>query len=345
MERRREASLQAMLRRVGNSRAAGGWLALLMLAGAAWGQSCSTGEDFEAPARAGLEAAAHKYFALAAKGDVAGLKESAIPSVAEAFSGIAGAVQENQAAFAKALSTVKAIYLLTTEGSAPLDRAEFLCGVFGKSGQTASSSVFVLNGLQPGRYGVAILDVTGDDGRYAVSFVLQDVTGEWRLGGYYVKPTLAAGHDSGWFADQARGFAAKGQKHNAWFYFLQARNLATLVPFLSTRETDRLYDEMQKVASADAPEGFPVELAGVGRTYKIKSMFAYGVAGEVNLVVKYEAADVSDTVKTFTENQSVVRALVGKWPELRDGFGAIVARATEASGRDFGTLVQMKELK
>jgi hypothetical protein len=294
-----------------------------------------------------MEAAAGKYFDLAAKGDVAGLRESAIPSVAAAFSGIAAAVQENQAALSKAKSAVKATYLLTAEGTEPLERGEFLCGVFGKSGQTASSSVFVLNGLPPGRYGVVILDVTssGDDARYAVAFVLQDEGGNWKLGGLYVKPVLSAGHDGAWFAERARAFVAKSETHNAWFYFLQARNLATLVPFMSTRETDRLYDEMQKVASPDMPEGFPPELAGAGKAYKIKSAFAYGVAGEVNLVVKYEFADVSDTVKTYAENQAVARALVGKWPELRDGFTAIVVRATEASGKDFGTLVELKDLK
>lgn len=325
--------------------AGGKWLACLVLAGAAWGQSCLTGEDLEGPARAGLEAAARKYFELAVKGDVAGLQGSAISSVAKAFSGIAAAVRENQPSFSKAQMAVRATYLLTAQGDTPLERAEFLCGVFGKSGQTASSAVFVLNGLPPGRYGLVILDATGDGERYATSFVLQDVSGDWKLGGFYVKPVLSAGHDSGWFAERGRAFAAKGQSHNAWFYLLQARNLATLVPFMSTRETDRLYDEAQKVASADAPEGFPAELAGVGKVYKIKSAFAYGVAGEVNLVVKYEYADVSDTVKTYAENQAMAKALVTKWPELREGFGAIVARATEVSGKDFGTLVELKGLK
>ena len=326
---------------------AGPGLVCLVLAAAAWGQICQTSEDLEAPVRARVESAAGKYFDLAGKGDVAGLKSSAIPSVAEAFSGIAAAVQENQASFSQAQSAVRATYLLTAEGDAPLERAEFLCGVFGKSGQTATSSVFVLNGLPLGRYAVVILNVTGkgQDERYAVAFVLQEMAGDWKLGGFFVKPVLSAGHDSGWFAERARRFAAKGQAHNAWFYFLQARNLATLVPFMSTRETDRLYDEAQKVGSADAPEDFPASLDAAGKAYKIKSAFAYGVAGEVNLVVKYEYLDVSDTVKVFAENQAVAKALVMKWPELRDGFGAIVARATEASGKDFGTLVDLKDLK
>jgi uncharacterized protein YcaQ len=178
-----------------------------------------------------------------------------------------------------------------------------------------------------------------------VALVLQQVAGDWKLGGFQVKAVRSGGHDSAWFAEQGRGFAAKGQMHNAWYYLLEARNLATVVPFMSTRATDRLYDEAQKVAPADALDGIPKELAGAEKSYRVKSAFAYGVAGEINLVVKYEAGDVSDSVKAFGENQAVARALIAKWPELRDGFTAIEARATEASGRDFGTLVVLKDLK
>lgn len=320
-----------------------------LLGSAAWGQACLMGEDLEGPVRAKLEAAAAKYFDLAAKGDAAGLKASAIPSVAGDFSGIAAAVQENQASFAKAQAVVRSTFELIAEGDAPLERAEFLCGVFGKSGQTSSSAEFVLNGLPPGQYGIVILDVSNqaapDDGPYSVAFVLQQTNGDWKLGGFQVKAVRSGGHDSAWFAERARAFAAKGEMHNAWYYFLQARNLATVVPFMSTRATDRLYDEAQKVAPADALDGVPKELVTVGKSYKVKSAFAYGVAGEINLVVKYEAGDVSDSVKAFGENQAVAQALVTKWPELRDGFAAIEARATEVSGRDFGTLVVLKDLK
>jgi hypothetical protein len=194
-----------------------------------------------------------------------------------------------------------------------------------------------------------ILDVGNkaapDDGPWALAFVLQLVSGEWKLGGFNVKALRSGGHDSAWFADKGRAFAAKGQKHNAWYYLLEARNLATVAPFMSTRVTDQLYEEAQKVASADAPDGVPKELPGAGKVYKIKNVFAYGVAGEFHLVVKYEAADVSDSVKAFAENQAVARALLAKWPELKDGFSAIEARGTEASGRDFGTVVELRDLK
>ena len=58
-------------------------------------------------------------------------------------------------------ATVRPPFLLIADGAEPMARAEFLCGVFGKSGQTKDSAVFVLTNLPPGKYGVAILDVNG----------------------------------------------------------------------------------------------------------------------------------------------------------------------------------------
>jgi hypothetical protein len=321
----------------------------ILASSGAWGQTCVTSADMETPVRVEIEAASQRYFALAAKGDVAGLKASAIPSVAGDFSGIQAAVLDNQINFSRAQAVVRSMFELIAEGNAPLERGEFLCGVFGKTGQTATSAEFVLNGLPPGRYGIVILDVSNkaapDDGPWAVALVLQQVSGEWKLGGLNVKALRSGGHDSAWFADRGRAFAAKGETHNAWYYLLEARNLATVAPFMSTRVTDQLYEGAQKVAPADAPDGVPKELAGAGKVYKIKNVFAYGVAGEFHLVVKYESADVSDSVKAFAENQAVARALLVKWPELKDGFAAIEARATEASGRDFGTVVELRDLR
>jgi len=61
--------------------------------------------------------------------------------------------------------------------------------------------------------------------------------------------------------------------------------------------------------------------------------------------VKHQAADVSDTGKTFATNMEVMKALVAKYPEFRDAFAGIVARAVEPSGRDYGSMMPMKDIK
>jgi hypothetical protein len=324
-----------------------GVLGMILLALSGWGaaQSCQIGEDIDPVTRSALETTARRYFDLAAKGDAATLRQSAIPSVASDFAGIEAAVKDNQANLAGVQPTVRPPFVLTADAAAPADHAEFYCGVFGAKGQTSGSAVFSLNQLPVGKYGVVILDVPSAAGAMTLGEILQQVGADWKLGGWYVKAAQAAGHDSAWFATQARAFQGKGQMRNAWYYFLQARDLASPLPFMSTMVTDKLYDESHQIMPADLPGDRPLELAGNGKTYPIKTMFPYGVAGEINLVVKWETADASNPAQSYADNQVVAKALVAKYPELRDGFAAIVARATEPSGRDYGTLLPMKEIK
>ena len=126
-----------------------------------------------------LETVAKRYFEMSARGDTAALKQNSIAAVVASFAGIEAAVKENQAAFTGAKATVRPPFLLTADGPEPLARAEFLCGVFGKSGQTKDSAVFVLNNLPPGKYGVTIVDVNGGSGFSDAD--LRPATNRWGL--------------------------------------------------------------------------------------------------------------------------------------------------------------------
>jgi len=312
---------------------------------AAAAQSCSSADDMDVPTRTTLTSVAQRYFDMAAQGNAAALKQNSIASVASDFSGIETAVKDHQASFATAKATARAPYLLKLEGSAPLARAEFLCGIFGSKGQTANSAVFVLNNLPPGEYGIVILDVATEKGGDTASFILQQQAGDWKLGGLYLKASQVNGHDGNWFAQRASDFKAKGQLHNSWFYYLEARDLAAPVPFMSTQATDRLYDDAQSVKPADLPAEGTADLAAAGKTYKLTSLFPLAVGNDFDLVVKYQAADVSNTGQTFQENTAVMKALVAKYPEYRDGFDGVVARAVEPSGKDYGSMLAMKDIK
>jgi hypothetical protein len=321
------------------------WLSMVMLlswGGSARAQSCLAAGDMDEATRAALVNTAKRYFDMAARGDSAALRQNAIANVASDFSGIETAVKDNQANFAGAQATPRPPFLLQAEGKAPLARAEFLCGVFGKSGQTPDSAVFVIPNLPPGNYALATLDVTGSKGNFTLSFVLQQQGSDWKLGGFYAKPTQIAGHDGGWFASRAHEFKAKGQLRNAWFYYLQARELLVPVPFMSTMMTDKLYDESQSVKPADLP---PLNLTAGSRTFKVTQLFPLPVGQNLDLVVKYESADVSNSAQTFQDNTTVMKTLVARYPEFRDAFDGVVARAVEPSGRDYGSLLAMKDIK
>ena len=328
-------------------------------------QSCLTASDMDDASRNAILAASNRYFAMTARGDAASLQQNSIPSLAANFAGIAAVVKDNQDKLAGVQATPRPPFLLKADSAAPLERAEFLCGVFGSKGQTADSAVFVLNNLPPGTYAISTLDAPSPKGALAVSFVLQQLGADWKVGGVYAKASQAAGHDGQWYATRAREFKAKGQMLNSWFYFLEARDLMVPVPFMSTQATDKLYDESQTVKAPDLPSAdHPVNLVaqaatpkpnqkpgeqfnntGAGKTYEIIDLFPTVVGNDLDLVVKYRAADIADTNKAFQDNMAVMKALIVKYPEFRETFSGIVARAVAPSGQDYGSLLAMKDIK
>jgi hypothetical protein len=328
------------------------WLGLLLFAGMLLGttpglsQTCSTGSELSPTVRSSLESTARQYFNMAAQGDVFNLKQNAIPAIANDFGGIERAVVDNRAGLSGGQPTIRNSYVLDAPGTAPIPSAEFFCGVFGAQGQTNNSAGFRIPNLPPGKYAVVIMDVNGTAGPYMLTQVLQEVNGAWKLAGFYAKPTQIDGHNADWFVNQARAYKAKGQNHDAWFYFLQARELAAPVPFMSTLQLDRLYDEAQQVMPTDLPVNGPVDFTGPdGQTWKLTQVFTVVVNGKLNLVAKYQAPDISDTAKALQGNIALMKALVAKYPEYREAFDAVVARAVAPSGQDYGTLLAMKDIK
>jgi hypothetical protein len=320
--------------------------ALLVLCVPAWGQSCETGGDLEDATRTAITAAGTRYFDMAAKGDAASLRQSAIPALAADFAGVESSVKDHQQNLSGAQAIVKSIFLLETQESAAQPHAEFDCGIFGKSGQTANSSVFYLDNLPPGKYAVVLFDATGAKAKENLSLILQQVGADWKVGGLYIQASQVAGHASDWFSARAREYKAKGQLHNAWFFYLEARTLISPLPFMSTQASDKLYDESQSIQPADVPAGGKtVDLAAGAATYKLTAIFPQAVGGDLDLVVKYDVADISNSNQTYQNNVAVMKALLSKYPEIRDAFAGVVARAVDPSARDYGTLLAMKDIK
>ena len=320
----------------------------LLFAGAAHAQTCLSAPDIEPPTRSALEAVARRYFDMSARADVAALKQNSISTLAANFAAVEKALKDNQPDLTGASAKVRPPYLLSADAdvSQPLARAEFLCGVFGPSGQTSQSAVFVLNNLPPGKYAVTILDVSGGKKPTTLTFVLEQQGADWKLAGFYSRSQQACGHDGAWFAQQARDFKSKSQNHNAWLYYREAIALTSPVDFMSTQATDKLYDEIQTVQPADMPvNDNAIDLFAGGKTLRWTAIFPLPVGDELDVVVKYSAADISNTQKTFEENVQVIKALVTKFPELKSAFAGIVARAVSPSGEDYGSLLPTKDMK
>jgi hypothetical protein len=309
-------------------------------------ENCQTATDMDAATRSALSSTGQRYFDMIAKGDAASLRQNAIPSLASDFSGIENTVKDHQKELTGSHATVRPPFLLEADGTAPIAHAEFFCGVFGKSGQTAGSAAFYLNSLPPGKYGVVILDAPSAQGQNAISLILQQVGTDWKLGGLYIKALQVGGHNSEWFTTRAREYKAKGQLHNAWLYYLMARNLISPLPFMSTATTDKLYDESQSLQPADVPaEGKTVDFQAGAATYKLTALYPDAMGNDLDLLVRYQVSDLSNTNQTYQSNIALMKALIAKYPEFKEAFAAVNARAVDPSGRDYGTLLAVKDIK
>jgi hypothetical protein len=312
----------------------------------AWGESCVSGSDLDDATRTALTTAALRDFDLIAKGDAASLRQKAIPSLAADFSAIEARIKENQAVLANSKAVPRPPFLLVAESSATIPRAEFLCGVFGSKGQTRDSAIFTLNNLPAGKYGVVILDAPSSKGAMTVSVIVQQQGSDWKLGGLYIKGGQSGGHDGDWYAERAKEMQSKGQTHAAWLYSLEAVSLAAPLPFMSTATTDKLYDDAQKLQPADFPsEGKTVNFSAGGATYKLTAIFPEVVGNDLDLIVRYQATDISNSNQTYQNNVALMKALVTKYPELREAFASLVVRAVDPSGHDYGTMLAMKDIK
>ncbi len=336
------------------SRAAQIVLLLLAMASPSWAaETCFTASEMRGNTRQVVESAARFYFDLAAQGNLAALRQNSMPSVAGDFAAIEAVAQQHKATLAGVQPAVRASYLLETDGNLSEGRANFYCGAY----RTPDWAGFFLTNLEAGRYAIVIFDVPANR-PHTFSVVLQQewaaVVGNtgtsnkpesWRLAGLYIKPAETLGHNADWFLERARAYKGKDQNRNAWFYYLAARDLLSPLPFMGTPALDSLFDEQQQVQPAELPYSKPVTLPAAGRTFKITQVFAVPGDEGLLLVLKYEAENIADTAKADAWNQALSRAFLTRYPEYKQGFAGIVARAVEPGGKDFGSLLLMKDVK
>jgi hypothetical protein len=308
-------------------------------------EQCVTSTDMDAGARAGIEAAAQQFFTDAQSGNTAAMQQRSIAAISNSFQGIANAVQANKDKLAGGQAHIRNEWELDAPGTQTYDRAEFFCGTFNSAQHTS----FVIPGLPPGKYAVAIQDVTGTKQPFTITYVLQQDGGQWKLAGYYAKARQVGPHDGLWYWVQARDLKKQGSQHTSFFYYLTAADLLSGgVQFISTPQLEALYQEQANNVPKDIPQNpqQPVPVNLNGQTYQVMQAFVVPDDKQgLDLVYKYSWPDISDSVKTFQQNMAFIKALVQQYPEYKQGFTNIVARAVAPNGQDFGTQLPVNEIK
>ncbi len=316
--------------------------ALLAITPTASGQSCFNGPDLDAVTRNAIESAARQYLDMSVHGDVAGLKAHAIAAIAADFSSIEQAVVTNKESLGAGQPTITGTYLLdASQAKATLPRADFYCGIYNSPDRIG----FFIPNLPPGSYAIVMQRVNGKDS-VTLTLIMQEIAGTWKLAGYYPHLDSIGSQEGQWYLTKAREFKAKGQLYNAWFYYLTAWDLMAPVSFMSTPQLDKISDEMQLSRPNDLPSsGAPTNLTAGSRVFKVAEITPLPVGDHLDLRVRYVTPDAADSALAFQDNLAVTKAMLTKYPELRDAFDAIVARAVDDNGHDYGSVVPMKDIR
>jgi hypothetical protein len=318
-------------------------IAAVLLISNASAQTCaSSGADLDAATKSAIDGAARQYFDMSARGDVAGLKANAIPPVASDFGGIEQAVITNKQFLAGGQPTVTGTYLLdASQAKGSLARADFYCGIYNSPDRVG----FSIPNLPPGRYGIVIQKVEGKT-PITLTMILQGLGGAWKLAGYYPRLNSIAGHDGQWYLTKAREYKAKGQLHNAWLYYLTGWDLMAPVNFMSTPQLDKLAEEMQSARPSDLPStNAPLSLSASGKAFSVIEVAAVPIDDNLDLRIRYQTPDASNSGAAFQDNMALIKAMVAKYPEVRDAFNAVIVRAVDNNGHDYGSLLAMKDVK
>lgn len=314
-----------------------------LLAGAGLGlqgQTCITQAELTATERNALTDASQKLTQSVATDDIKTLQADIAPQVAGDTSGILNAVSDVAVKVKDATFTVDNLYLLDATDLKPGASARFYCGAF----NLPASATITLGNLPQARYGLVLIHATGIANPQQIAVIFAETKGQWKLAGFSSRQLAMASHDSLWYWKQARVYAGKNEKWNAYFYFATARYLATPVDYLSSTNLEKLMHEQQSVQPSGMPGQQPMHLTANGQTFDITQMETSDALGGLDLVMHYNAKDTINLAAARRQNIAVMQAMLQVHPELKDAFHGLWVYAVAPGQAPFGIELPMKQI-
>jgi len=319
-------------------------IAALFIGEMAGAVTCTTQSQMTDAQRAIYVQAVQGMAAEIQSNNISAVKVNTIASVAAQFDPVANTIQSTSPFIQGAVLTIQSIFsLAATDLKSPQD-TQFFCSVPG--------SQLLINisipQLPPGQYAFAVVHATGGKQPQQISMILSNDplgSAQWKLAGIFVRPLTYAGHDGVWYWSQARAYANKKQQWNAYFYYQTAAYLLSPVDFISSPNLDKLQKEMNGVRPDGLPDAEPMKIVGGGQTFDITGIHTDGSLGGLDIVVNYKASDVSDPVVTRSRNLEVMKALLSRYPELRDAFHGLWVYANAENQRPFAIELPMNQIQ
>jgi hypothetical protein len=322
-------------------------LLLALAAPFARADACTTQAQMTPAQRNDYMRAARLLVSDVQNGDLQGLRDDTLPSVAADFTGIANSAGALRPLVQQAGLTVDALFAFeAAQPAAAAQGAQFFCSPPGST----MTIVLSFTGLPPGKYVLAIVHATGVPKPQQISLILaQGTDGQWKLAGIFSKPMMLAGRNGAWYWAQARQFAERNNAWAAYFYYQIASFLAEPNDFLTSPNVDRLRREASQVHPANLPNGQPVTVDAGGMPFQITSVDTSADLGPLDLVIRYtptpeQAVQLRNPVQARQQVVALMTSLLAVHPGLRSAFHGLWVYAGQGNTTAFALELPMDQI-
>jgi hypothetical protein len=124
-----------------------------------------------------------------------------------------------------------------------------------------------------------------------------------------------------------------------------AADLLVPVNFLSSPNLDKLIHEETSVAPPGLPGAQPMKFTANGQTYDITSLHTDGSLGGLDLVINYDAHNISDPVAARSRNVELMKAMLSEHPELRQAFHGLWVYSSAPGQSPFANELPMNQIQ
>jgi hypothetical protein len=327
------------------SRLIGAAAACLLSATQLHAVSCTTQAEMKEPTRTSIASTARQLATRMQAADVTGIRSQTLPAVAVNFDRIAATIQGIAPGIKDATLNVTSVYDLQAADAQPGDETvQFFCG----EAANGPHVIFNIPRLPAGHFAFAIVEATGVKNPERLSFLLENTgpqnSGTWQLAGLFPRPLVADGHDGVWYWDKARSYNKAGQPWNAYFYYQTAIYLLLPADFVDSNNFDKLIQEQTAATPAGLPGAQPMSLNVAGSLIYVTNIHTDSTFGGYDLVVQYQAEDVSDPVKARARTVALMKQLLVMHPEWKDGFHGLWVFANAPNQQPFSLELSMPQI-
>ena len=213
-------------------------------------------------------------------------------------------------------------------------------------GDRSGAEDFVMRNDDSVEQGHVILSQPTTSGARAFEVWMAKENGSWKTIGFHVGPTQILTFSGADLWRQAQEQRARAHSFNAFILYNAARGLLDRGPYVQLGDAAAF---RQDFASFTAPNGlntsFPLEWQLGGRTFLIASMGYIGFTGshQIALVITWTPRSLSDNDEAERDNHELIDAFIAKYPEWRESFDAVAARALTPDGHSGWGTVYLKD--